>query len=259
MSGLRPSGLRPRSSPVFPIFARDLVSSVRIACPVLSRLDKSRLGDPAGSLTRAMSQDHRALAITGYMLDRDIDAFRRHLSASANGQLELWKRMHTGEEIFHHFVHIGSYRFLFDALAAADFRLATALAEFMVGPVRNDFDNYIGFNLKYLVLKDYQRALAVAAQYAFDKWKDEYRGYHRAIAFISNRTGTDAEFNEVMDRLDRLHRRRSRRIGEFKDTDEELLSIWGIGFANLAVHQGAVGGVTFDCEVMPNELIIRGN
>jgi hypothetical protein len=222
------------------------------------RLEKSRLGDPAGNLARAMSQDHRCLAITGYMLDYDIDAFRKHLSASAKGQLELWNRKQNGEEIFHHFVNVCSYRYLFDALAAGDFRLATALARFMEGPVRNDFDNYIGFNLKYLVLEDYQRALAVAAQYSFDKWKDEYRGYHRAIAFISNRTGTDAEFNEVMDRLDRLHRRRSRRIGGFKDTEEELLSIWGIGFANLAVHQGAVSGVTFDCEVMPNKLIIRG-
>jgi hypothetical protein len=85
------------------------------------RLEKSRLGDPAGNLARAMSQDHRCLAITGYMLDYDIDAFRKHLSASAKGQLELWNRKQNGEEIFHHFVNVGSYRYLFDALAAATF------------------------------------------------------------------------------------------------------------------------------------------
>ena len=103
-----------------------------------------------------------------------------------------------------------------------------------------------------------RRALGVAAQYSFDKWRDEYRGYDRALAFIADRKGTDAEFDEVMDRLDRLHQRESRRTGRFKDTAEELLSIWGIGLANLAVHQGAVRGVTYDCEVIPNKLIIRG-
>ena len=78
------------------------------------RLKKSRLGDPLGNLTRAMSQNHRCLAITGYMLDHDIDAFRRHLSAAAQGQLELWKRKQNGEDIFHHFVNIGSYRYFFE-------------------------------------------------------------------------------------------------------------------------------------------------
>ena len=84
------------------------------------------------------------------------DMFRQQLSAAAQRQLELWERKRDGEEIFHHFVNIGGFRYLFDALAAADFQLATALAKIIEGPVRNDFDNYIGFKLKYLVLEDEQ-------------------------------------------------------------------------------------------------------
>ena len=222
--------------------------------------EKARSGDPLGNLTRAMSEDHRVFTIAHYLLDHDIDAFRASLSESGRCQIELWQRKNNGEDIFYHFVNVGCFRYLFDTLAGGDFKFATELAQLMEGPVSNNFNNYIGFSLKYLVLGDEQRTLDVAGEYPFDNSLENYRAYHRAFEFIAHRTRNDAEFNDILARIDRAHRRDSRsRQGRFHETTEELLCLWGIGVANLAIHRGLVNEVTFTCDVLPNELTFRGN
>lgn len=201
--------------------------------------------DKNGSASNSLSGTLRFLGVADYALNKNVKAFRENLSESTMLRKRLFERFEAGEAISPSYVSMLSYKALFNALASGDMQLAKKLAMHMGG--RNEielehdhpFDLAFGYVLKSFVLDD---------STSIKKWLDEFRslcdqpenadfkGYAKVFEAILDRDVEKANVSFV--ELLEGHKRQSRAGGVFKDTEDEMLCIWGIGLANLAHVRG---------------------
>ncbi len=200
--------------------------------------------DKTGSATNSVVGTLRFLAVADYVLNKDIVGFRSKLSEAAGLRSKLFNRFDAGEAISPSYVSMITYKALFNALAAGDLQLANELATHMGG--RNEierkhdhpFDLAFGYVLKSFVLED-----AVGIK----KWLSEFKslcdqpenaafkGYAKVFEAILDHDAEKANvgFSELLVG----HKHQSKK-GVFKDTEDEMLCVWGIGLANLAYVRG---------------------
>ena len=144
-----------------------------------------------------------------------------------------------------------AYKEVFDGLASGDWQTAEALAQVIGGRAEieakydDDFSRSFGYTLKYAVLAQYDEmehwrqrfhAIITAEEVEYlQGYESCFQGYSTVFSglpsldldLVSNGIRTIAEGHKQLASSD-----------WFGETEDELLSIWGIGLANLARHRG---------------------
>jgi hypothetical protein len=80
----------------------------------------------------------------------------------------------------------------------------------------------------------------------------DFAGY--AEVFNAILDGNQKHAQEGLTAIAKGHRNQSKRGGVFRDTEDEVLCVWGIGMANLARRRGL--SVTRVAPLIPQELLV---
>ncbi len=221
--------------------------------------DKSK--DSGGMGTSLLTMCLRSLGVLEYLVNHNIKKYQHCLQESVNLKMSLVPRYDAGEPISESYMSILLYKKLFDALASQDMALAVRTAHAVGGreviEKQHDhpFDLAIGYALKALVLESgdmlarvqffKHRSLSV-------KGDKNFQGYANVMEAIAthDQTALDNGFPQLINE----HKRESK-SGIFDHTDDEDLSIWGIGLANLAISRGLT--VSIDDPLLPQDLLIK--
>lgn len=198
--------------------------------------------DKDGSCTDMLAQDLRFFAVADYYLKHDLDSFRRQLSEAAALRNELFCRYNEGEPIDDSFVSMLSYKSLFDSLAANNMEVAKNLSLNMGGrdtleqKYDHPFDYAMGYTLRAFVLhyldemERWLPKLVIACEASNLK---DFSGYTQVFqGILENNTNL---VNDGFRLIISGHLNQTKANGVFADTDDEILCVWGIGMANLAV------------------------
>lgn len=201
--------------------------------------------DTGGSASNSLAGTLRFLAVADYVLSKNIAAFRSELSEAAELRRKLFDRFDAGESVSPSYVSMIAHKSLFNALAAGDEALAKAFAARIGGreaiehEYDRQFDMALGYTLKNLLVSDdaaaarYLDAFEAACQ---ESENTDFKGYAKVLRAILNQDVTAA--NEGFVDLLSGHKRQCKGSGLFKDTEDEVLCVWGIGLANLARMRG---------------------
>lgn len=201
--------------------------------------------DKNGSASNSLSGTLRFLGVADYALSKNVKAFRENLSEATMLRKRVFERFEAGEVISPSYVSMLSYKILFNALASGDMLLAKELAAHMGG--RNEierehdhpFDVAFGYVLKSFVLDDsagIKKWLGEFKSLCGQPENADFKGYAKVFEAILDRDveKVNAGFVELLEG----HKRQSKAGGAFKDTEDEMLCVWGIGLANLAYVRG---------------------
>lgn len=201
--------------------------------------------DKDGSTSDSLAGSLRFLGVADYVLDKNIAAFRGQLSEAAMLRLKLFERFDSGEPISPSYVSMMAYKPLLNALAASNEGLAQNLAAHMGGrdAIEADydrlFDRAFGYCLKSIVIHDIagaQRALQDLELTCNEPENFDFKGYVKALRSIIDHTVEmiPQAFEEIV----AGHKKQSAGAGLFKDTEDEVLCVWGVAIANLARWNG---------------------
>jgi len=217
--------------------------------------------DKNGSCSSMLALDLRFFGVAEYVLSHNIESFRSQLSEAAQIRDRLFNRFDNGEPIDGSYVTMLSHKSLFDALAAGDMETAKALASHMGGRDAleqehdHPFDHAIGYTLRAFVLNDSgqmqewpAKLNAVCAETAMT----DFNGYGQVFqAILAN---DSAAANEGLKTVVKGHQKQSKGKGVFAVTEDEVLCVWGIGMANLAISHGLqMEGIS---SLIPQELLV---
>lgn len=220
--------------------------------------ERDRDGTATGSLIGTV----RFLAVADYVLDRDVTAFRSGIAEAASLRQDLINRFDSGEPISPSYVSMTNYKALFNALASGDMGLARSLAAKMGGreSIEHEydraFDAAMGYALKNVLMNHdghawlHVEALESACQ---GRENSDFEGYARLLR--ATMTGNAHAGEEALALLIAGHKRQSHGHGLFKDTEDALLCVWGIGLVNLARMRGLPIG-SHD-SLVPAELLMK--
>jgi hypothetical protein len=210
---------------------------------------RSKAGDPvkdkSGSASNSLAGSLRFLAVADYVLNKDVPACREQLSEATGLRLKLLQRFDAGEPISPSYVSMMVYKSLLNALAAGSDALAQAVAARMGGreaieaEYDRPFDRAFGYCLKGIVTHDAlgaRRALHELEEACEEVENVDFRGYARALHSIIDHSPEmlPQAFIEII----AGHKRQSVGLGLFKDTEDEVLCVWGVAVANLARWKG---------------------
>lgn len=199
--------------------------------------------DRDGSCTNMMALHCRFLAVADYFLHQNVESFRLQLSEAAQLRSNLFSRYEAGDPIDDSYVSMLSYKSLFDALATDNWELARKLALQIGGrdelekKYDHPFDRAMGYTLKAFVLgEESQMQLwlpKLELKTSGTKTK-HFQGYPRVFQGIFD---SDSEaVNAGLEQVVQGHQKMSTRNGLFANSEDELVCIWGVGLANLAIH-----------------------
>jgi len=220
----------------------EVVETHRSMLPELRNNTSDLDSDVDGSASFMLANTVRFLAVAEYVLNKDIESLRSGLKESANIQLNLFERFEVNEPIDPPYVSMLSYKELFDALASGERELSRKLAIHMGGRLEiekefdHPFDRSFGYVLKAFTLdsKDKEEYLSKFFSECEKKGNSNFLGYSMILEGI-------LENNEEKGRagLKELfigHRNLSKGRSIFKNSEDELLCIWGLGMVNLASY-----------------------
>jgi hypothetical protein len=201
--------------------------------------------DKDGSASDSLAGSLRFLGVSDYALDKNVQAFREQLSEAATLRLTLFERFDAGEPISPSYVSMMAYKPLLNALAANKQALARDLAMRVGGrdaieaEYDRPFDRALGYCLKSILAGDAaraQRALQEFDQACKEAENVDFKGYAKALRAIVDRSADllPQGFEEII----AGHKKQSVGSGLFKDTEDEVLCVWGLGIANLARWNG---------------------
>jgi hypothetical protein len=249
-----------KTVPIDKVQHYSMVLETRKRLLTVSRANSSnKTVDKNGASTDLLALSLRFIGITEFFLAKNIESFRQNLAESAKLRLSLFQRFDSGEGVDPSFVAMVSYKKLYDGLAAGDFLISTQLAQLMGGRAdiekKHDhpFDRVMGYALREVVLdiKNGSGRSELREKLARNENRD-FKGY--AMAFDGIDAGNNQMFNEGLNLIIEGHLRQSR-TGVFKASADELLCIWGVGVANLAIKRGLE--VKVDHELIPVALLQR--
>jgi hypothetical protein len=219
--------------------------------------------DNTGSATAVEISHRRFFAIAEYILHGDVPAFRRQLVDAAKLQIQLFHRYDEGTlQGDGSYVSIVSQDQLFDALAAGAFDVAEEFARHLGGRAKIEKGDLplriaLGYSLKHCVLNDADELRDWLVRLKEVCKAKKYQGFEAFVhAFQGILDGDLSRANKGIAGIAANHRRAMMDPGWFADTEDELLSVWGIGVANLARYRGLqVDAVP---PYIPNDLLIDG-
>lgn len=212
------------------------------------------------TLSWAWGLSHRFIGVAEYLVNGDVEEFRRELIASAQCRLELLNRFESGGDVSPSYAAMtGGYKALLDALAAANDKLGFELASRIGGreaiEKENDhpFDLSFGYALKAAVLQasDLGQRLRVFADKVSEAQNRDFVGYANALAIIGS--DEDRDVGSTFAAILEGHKKQSKGNGVFKGTEDESLCVWGVAVANLLISRGV--SVDVDDPILPGALL----
>lgn len=216
------------------------------------------LKDKSGSASSSLAGMLRFLSVSEYVLNKNVSEFRSMLVKAAALNNQLFERFDKGETISPSYVSMMSYKALLNVLASGDENLAKEFAAKMGGrsylekEYDRAFDIDFGYALKSILLSDFTSAgqwvdaLDAACK---DSENTDFVGYAKVLRAILSANHADA--NAGLAQVVAGHKRQCVGKGLFKDTEDELLCVWGVAVANLARMRGV--------KVQPIEPLIPGD
>jgi hypothetical protein len=222
-----------------------VAESERFDLDLLRRKASDQVRDVKGSVANNLASSLRLIGVADYVLKGDRASFLVHLKEAALLRKQLFDRFDSGDEVSPSYVSMLSYKALFNALAAGDIELARGLAGKMGGretiedEYDHPFDRALGYTLKSFVLGDASAArswLAELATLCSDRQNADFRGYYDVFFGIQAKDLGKAQI--ALATIAQGHRNQCKAGGVFKDSEDELLSVWGLGVANLARISG---------------------
>ena len=228
---------------------------------VIFRKLHERGEDDKGGRSASVADSLRFLAVAEYVVENDVSGFKSKLSESARYQLRLFERFEAGEQLPGYYVVMVSYQALLDTLAGGDFELALSLATHMGGrdalEKQHDhpFDYAMGYTLKWFVLGDREEMAPWAAKFTAvcaQKGNNWFRGYAKMFNAILDQDANRA--NTGLEALAHDHKRLCTGRGVFRDSEDEVLCVWGLGMANLARREGLE--VSAQPPLIPEDLLV---
>lgn len=217
--------------------------------------------DVKGTVANNLAGALRLVGVADYVVGNSPDLFKAGVSEAATLRSRLFERFDAGDGVSPSYVSMLAYKALLNALAAGNEQVARSLASRMGG--RSDvereydrpFDVAFGYALKSIVLSDFESAsqwvdaLDVECK---DAENTGFVGYAQVLRAILNASQADA--NAGLKEIVAGHERQCSGKGLFKDTEDELLCVWGVAVANLARMRGVqVGPVE---PLIPADLLI---
>ena len=245
---------------------RDLKHFPELYPEFVERLPNARLWasdakrDRTGWETASLKSRVRLIGIMDYLMKEDVFSFRRGVSEGVSLELSLYIRFDSGEPINPSWVSMIGYKQLFDSLAAGNFETARALSDRLGGrpDIEKEFDHpftiALGYLLKSFVDGDGENVKRDRIE-AFRQCQGRnWGGYTQLFEAILNDDLDQAQaaFPEII----AGHKRESKGQGMsmFDGSEDQFLSVWGIGMANLARSHGLP--VQIDDPLIPADLLV---
>jgi hypothetical protein len=199
--------------------------------------------DRTGSATSSLARTEAFLSVASFVLDGDVDAFRRQYSHQARMMLTLFRRFDDGESISPSYVSMTQGASIqLDALAAGDFELALESARLVGGRTSIErehdhaFDRSLGYAVKHFILDEPEAAVTAVSQFAAaaagTKADQPFVDLLKALAVTDG-----SAFSQAVSRLEAAHKRLAA-SGRWKNTNHELICLWGLALCNLASYLG---------------------
>jgi len=225
----------------------------------LNAQDKEK--DKNGSASASFSNSLRFIGVSEYVLNTDVNSFKSNLIEAARIRYQLFLRFNKGEPISKSYLSMLSYKALFNALAAGEFDLARELATLMGGreEIEKEFDHPFDYNLGYalksFVLNDRSQMEKWSSEFSKicdKKENSDFRGY--ALIFEAILIEDVEKANEALIAIEKGHKKQSKGRGVFKNSEDEVLCVWGIGIANLCRSYGL--NVSAIPPLIPDDLLV---
>lgn len=214
-----------------------------------------------GVFTFGLCSEYRGLAVIGFLVERDVNIFRRGLIDATDCYLRLVDRFEAGDPISPGIFSMMAYKRLLDVLASGDIDKAKALASRMGGrpeiekKYNRDFESAIGYALKAVLAGDDKIALARIDDLEKACNHRDYKNFLSYVPVLKSIVVRDsAALQAAFPGLLECQRRESKGRGMFSDLDDTYISVWGIGLLNLAKSRGLE--VTVDDPLIPMELVM---
>lgn len=216
--------------------------------------------DKSGSSSNVLSNVLRFLGVAEFVANANVEKFIKSLREAAYIRLGLIVRFDEGEPISESYVSMISYKSLLNALASGDFGLAVSLAGVMGGrgeiEKNNDhpFDIALGYALRSMVLNadDQVEKLAQLKAVLNEPENKDFVGYSKSLEAILN--GNVEQFVIALQEVLLGHNNQCKGNGVFKNSEDEVLCVWGLGVTNLARSKGM--NVQFDDPLLPASLMV---
>lgn len=214
--------------------------------------------DRQGKCSASLIGDLRFFAVAEFVLHGDTNLFRNQLSEAASIREEMFCRIERGDPIDGSYNSVLGYKDVLNALAAGDFDLARKLAVRIVKLKSSDdvhaFDEAFGKALCALVTAQDDVAERVSSLEVLCRTDEpNFAGYAELFHAIQN--GNSQTANDALSKVVDGHKQQSKGDGIFSSTEDEAISVWGIGVANLASHLG-IEVISPDEELIPSVLLV---
>jgi hypothetical protein len=213
------------------------------------------LGADRGTTASRLIDALRFEAIASYIIDRKAADFRRMLGRCVQLKAGLFDAARSGDDIMSHLVRLDAYGYIYYGYAAGRDDVASRLAALLNGETEDEDVDHAAWALASLTLGR-RDAATEHVQRALDATEDPvFRTYTQALTYIIEKDAT--RFNTALKDVVKAHEKECRaRFSAIVDTEEELLSLWGIGLANLATREGLQIAPEFNSAPIPRELFI---
>lgn len=218
--------------------------------------------DKDGTASSSVAGSLRFIGVAEYLVNGDIIQFNSQLKRASDIEYNLFLRYDSGEPIAESYVSMLAYKSIFDALAACEFDLAKNFAMVIGGRDKMEkyfdhpFDYAMGYTLKSIVLQDVEMMDKWSRDFTMvstKKGNSNFSGY--ASMFIAIKDKDNNKAREALDEIVKGHIKLSKGRGVFKDTEDELLCVWGLGIVNLARYLGL--DVPAHPPLIPDDLIYK--
>lgn len=215
--------------------------------------------DKSGSASNTLANLLRFTGVAEYMVNSDVTSFKSYLKDAGKIRMKLLHRFEDGEPVSKSYISMLGYKSLFTVLASGDFESSKKLAA-LIGErdqieaeYDHPFDRVLGYALKSLVLNTNDQAEKIAQFKAItnESENQDFVGYVDGFDAIQNDNAES--FAYALRRIISGHKKQCKGSGVFKDTEDEVLCVWGIGLVKLANARGL--RVKFDDPLIPEELI----
>jgi hypothetical protein len=230
--------------------------------PFLRSKAENIKSDQNGSSSEIVGNSLRFVGVSEYVLNTDINSFKSNLVEAARIRLQLFLRFNQGEPISKSFLSMLSYKDLFNALATGEFDLAKKLALIIGGreEIEKEFDHPFDYNLGYalksFVLNDRSQMEKWSSEFSKicdKKENSDFKGY--ALIFEAILIENVEKANEALIAIEKGHKKQSKGRGVFKNSEDEVLCVWGIGIANLCRSYGL--NVSAIPPLIPDDLLVK--
>jgi hypothetical protein len=221
------------------------------------RADVQRRGISAdrGTKTQSLIDALRFEAVASYVLDRNADGFRSTLAECVALKAMLFEAKRGGEDIVPHAVTFAEYGFVYYGFAAGRPEVARRVALALHGETPQAEINYVAMALCKLLTGEAPHARHYLAEAVAVCGDEIFAAYAQGIQSIAD--SNQGHFAASLRVIASAHERECKTpFSEVVDTEEELLSLWGVGIANLGTYFGLTIPSDFDSPVIPRDLLV---